>query len=85
VGLQGAHRDKGLACVSALNCFSMKNENVHWRKAKSAALILERQERGVLRARDRRLAALLARDEGVTDHLIHQARLSRLARLHVSS
>ncbi len=60
-------------------------ENVHWRKAKLAALILERQERGTLGARDRRLAALLAQDEGVTDRLIHQAILSRRARFYVSS
>jgi hypothetical protein len=62
----------------------MKNENVHWRKAKLAALILERQSRGTLSARDRRLAAFLAQDGGVTNRLIHQAVLSRSARSDVS-
>ena len=61
----------------------MKYEDSCWRKAKLAALILERSERGKLSARDRRLAAELADDEGVTNRLIHQARLSRSARNHV--
>ena len=58
---------------------AMKNENIHWRKAKLAALILERAKRGQLTARDRRLAALFARDPGVSNRLIHQAVVSRAA------
>lgn len=63
----------------------MKHEDPHWRKAKLASLILERAERGPLCARDRRLAAWLGADEGVTNRLIHQARLARSARPHVST
>ena len=63
----------------------MKYEDSHWRKAKLAALILERAERGTLSERDRRLATHLATDEGVTNRLISQARLSLAARSHVST
>ena len=63
----------------------MKNEDVYWRKAKLAALILERAKAGKLTARDRRLAASFAQDPGVSNRLIHQAVLSRSARSHVSS
>jgi hypothetical protein len=63
----------------------MKHEDPHWRRAKLAALILERAARGTLSARDRRLAALFAADEGVTNRLIHQAQIARSARHHVST
>lgn len=65
--------------------FKMKNEDIYWRKAKLAAVILRRQKRGTLGARDRRLAALFAQDEGVSDRLIHQAMISQSARSNVSS
>lgn len=58
----------------------MKHEDIYWRKAKLAALILKRAQRAPLSERDRRLANHLAADEGVTNRLIHQARLSRVAR-----
>lgn len=63
----------------------MKNENAHWRKAKIAALILQRAGRGPLSVRDTRLAAQFAQDEGVTNRLIHQAQLSLSAHCDVSS
>jgi hypothetical protein len=44
-----------------------------WVKARIAARILLRQDRGEVTARDRRLAARLADDESVTDRLIDQA------------
>lgn len=62
----------------------MKHQDPHWRRAKIAALILERAARGTLSDRDRRLAALFAADEGVSNRLIYQAILSLAARPHVS-
>ena len=44
-----------------------------WVKARIAARILLRQDRGRVTARDRRLAARLANDKSVTDRLIDQA------------
>jgi len=45
-----------------------------WRKARLAArLVLKRRDGLIWSARDRRLAALLAGDPGVTNRLIHQA------------
>jgi hypothetical protein len=44
-----------------------------WRKSRIAARILLRKEAGTLTPRDRRLAPILARDNGVTDRLIEQA------------
>ncbi|MBW3637339.1 MAG: hypothetical protein KY445_12900 [Armatimonadetes bacterium] len=63
----------------------MKSEDVCWRKAKIAALILHRAQSGRLSARDRRLSGILAADGGVTDRLIEQARQSLAARNHVRS
>jgi hypothetical protein len=45
----------------------------YWRRARIAARILLRKERGALTARDRRLAARLAGDPGVTGRLVDQA------------
>lgn len=45
----------------------------YWRKARIAARILLRRERGPLSARDRRLAGRLAEDPGVTNRLVDQA------------
>jgi hypothetical protein len=45
----------------------------YWRKARIAARILLRRERGPLCERDRRLAARLAEDPGVTNRLLNQA------------
>lgn len=44
-----------------------------WRKARIAARILLREERGHLTARDVRIAHMLAQDDGVTARLIDQA------------
>ena len=44
-----------------------------WRKSRIAARILLRQERGIVTARDVRLAARLSADPGVTSRLIDQA------------
>ncbi len=52
----------------------------HWRKARIAARILLRRERGPLRERDRRLASWLAQDPGVTNRLVDQAVSSITAR-----
>jgi hypothetical protein len=45
----------------------------YWRKARIAARILLRREHGLLNDRDRRLAARLAEDPGVTNRLLDQA------------
>lgn len=52
----------------------------YWRKARIAARILWRRENGALNARDRRLAARLVHDPGVTNRLVDQAILSLTAR-----
>lgn len=52
----------------------------YWRKARIAARILLRRERGPLNERDRRLAARLAEDPGVTNRLVDQAVASITAR-----
>lgn len=52
----------------------------YWRKARIAARILLRRERGPLGERDRRLAARLAQDPGVTNRLVDQAVSSITAR-----
>jgi hypothetical protein len=44
-----------------------------WRKSRIAARILLRREKGIVSARDLRLAAVLAADNGVTSRLIDQA------------
>jgi hypothetical protein len=44
-----------------------------WRKARIAARILLREEKGRLTARDVRLGRMLANDPGVTNRLIDQA------------
>ena len=44
-----------------------------WRKARIAARILLREERGLLTARDVRIGRRLAHDPGVTPRLIDQA------------
>ena len=43
-----------------------------WRKSRVAARILIRKANGRMNARDRRIAAQLSRDEGVTNRLIQQ-------------
>jgi hypothetical protein len=45
----------------------------YWRRARIAARILLRRERGPLSERDRRLAAWLALDPGMTNRLLDQA------------
>lgn len=45
----------------------------YWRKARIAARILLRRERGPLSERDRRLAIRFAEDPGVTNRLLDQA------------
>jgi len=52
----------------------------YWRKARIAACILLRRARGPLSARDRRMAARLAADPGVTNRLVDQAVASITAR-----
>jgi hypothetical protein len=52
----------------------------YWRKARIAARILLRREEGPLNERDRRLAARLAKDPGVTNRLLGQAVSSLTAR-----
>lgn len=52
----------------------------YWRKARIAARILLRRQQGTLSTRDRRLAALLADDPGVTNRLVDQAVSSITAR-----
>jgi hypothetical protein len=52
----------------------------YWRKARIAARILLRRERGALNERDKRLAARLAQDPGVTNRLVGQAVSSITAR-----
>jgi hypothetical protein len=52
----------------------------YWRRARIAARILLRRERGPLSERDRRLAAWLASDPGVTNRLVDQAVASITAR-----
>ena len=52
----------------------------YWRKARIAARILLRRARGPLSDRDRRLAARLAEDPGVTNRLLDQAVASITAR-----
>jgi len=54
-----------------LLCCGMRDAS--WVKARIAARILLRQDGGKVTARDRRLAARLAQDRGVTDRLIDQA------------
>lgn len=44
-----------------------------WVKARIAARILIRKQRGQILSRDRRLARILAEDHDVTDRLIDQA------------
>lgn len=44
-----------------------------WVKARIAARILIRQQRGKVLPRDKRLARILAEDDAVTDRLIDQA------------
>lgn len=58
----------------------MKSEDLSWRKAKIAALILHRERNGRLSARDRRIAAVLAEDEAVSNRLIEQALCSLQSR-----
>ena len=48
-------------------------DDIHWRKARIAARIILKTRAGRLTTRDRRIGALLKRDPGVTDRLIHQA------------
>ncbi len=43
-----------------------------WRKSRLAARLLLRKESGLMTARDRRLALVLARDPEVTNRLIQQ-------------
>ena len=45
----------------------------YWRKARIAARLLLKREQSAWNARDRRLAARLAEDAGVTNRLIDQA------------
>jgi hypothetical protein len=53
----------------------------YWRKARIAARLLIKREDGKLwSARDRRLAARLANDSGVTNRLLDQAYCSQQAR-----
>ena len=51
----------------------MKHEDPYWRKAKIAALILKRADEGRVTPRDRRIAAFILEDAGVTNRLIDQA------------
>jgi hypothetical protein len=51
-----------------------------WRKARIAARLLLKKERSPWSKRDRRLAAMLADDPGVTNRLIDQAIHSLSAR-----
>jgi len=52
----------------------------YWRRARIAARIFLRKERGALTARDRRLAVRFAQDPGVTNRLVDQAIASITAR-----
>lgn len=52
----------------------------YWRKARIAARILLRREQGPLNERDRRLAARLSQDPGVTNRLLDQALSFNIAR-----
>jgi hypothetical protein len=53
----------------------------YWRKARIAArLLLKREAGSPWSARDRRLAARLAQDSGVTNRLLDQAYFSHRAR-----
>ena len=53
----------------------------YWRKARIAARLLLKREAGKpWSARDQRLAAQLAQDNGVTNRLLDQAYYSHLAR-----
>ncbi len=47
--------------------------DVSWVKSRIAARILLRRHRGTVCAGDRRIARMLAQDEGVTDRLLGQA------------
>jgi hypothetical protein len=57
----------------------------YWRKARIAARILLRRQSGSLNDRDRRLAARLADDPGVTNRLVDQALSSITARKNYGS
>ena len=53
--------------------YSHKKPDPSWRKSRIAAKIILRDHRGLATLRDRRIAALLAKDAGVTARLVDQA------------
>ena len=57
-----------------------RGEDLYWRGSRIAARILLRSKVGRLRPRDRRWAARLAAEPGVTDRLIEQALASLRAK-----